>query len=167
MQFHPLPPPTVPDLEAGPSTHPRLLKKFAAESGANGRRRLDATAHAVPASPIVKELHRRWTSPVACEYSPKDSLHAGVSVSGWTVIHSNDSLATALVRRFHSIVSPWTRTARSLSSEARSSRRTRRLHCHADAVSRSNRRSDTTARSHLVRYHGVSCAAQTSGTDRS
>ena len=78
------------------------------------------------------------------------SLHAGVSVSGWTVIHSNDSLATALVRRFHSIVSPWTRTARSLSSEARSSPAHPGGCTVADAVSRSNRRSDTTARSHLV-----------------
>jgi len=64
--------------------------------------------------PNREELHRRRTHLAACVSSPKDfrSTRGSLSLS-WTATHSNDSLATVLVRRFHCTESPWTRTARS------------------------------------------------------
>ena len=107
VQFHPLPPPTVPNLEKlARRLIPRLLNKFVAESEQTEdtdwmhllTRNLQTQSGR--AAPTIER-------PAACVSSPKDFRSTLGSLSpSWTATRSNDSLATALVRRFHCTESP-------------------------------------------------------------
>ena len=132
--------------EAGPSAHPPPAQKDCGGVGANGRRRLDAPAQSVPASPIGKSctddgrtsrlayLRRRIFAPRwgLC-------LRTGRRLTRTTRSLLRSSTAfTAPNRRGPGRPDP-------LSSEARSSRRTQAAAPVTNAVSRSNRLSDTPA----------------------
>ena len=59
VQFHSLPPPTVPDLEKPrPAAHPPPAQQARRRVGAIGRRRLDAPGSRGTCKPNLEELHR-------------------------------------------------------------------------------------------------------------
>ncbi len=142
--FHPLPTPTVPDPEKlARRLIPCLVKKLAAESKqAKDAARMHLLtqylqAQSLRTAPVMKR-------PCGLRiFAESSSLHDGSLSPSWMATRSNDSVATALVRCYHSSESLRTQTARPFIE--RSSRRFRGGAPLTEAISRLNRRAYATA----------------------
>lgn len=112
--FHPLPTPTVPDPEKlARRLIPCLVKKLAAESKqAKDAARMHLLTQYLQAQSLraAPTMNRPRSLRIFAE---RFSLHARSPSTSWIETHLNDSLATALVRCYHSSESLRTQTARS------------------------------------------------------